>query len=222
MPPLDAFGPSLAIGLVILVMGWFAFGTQRNIRRGNDVLRWLQGGLPMIGRRTTLQWLGSSAAQLTMADADAPFRDATVTVVLEPRDVPPLWAYARYRGRRDFLIVRANLRQPPRYVLEAWDPGSWTGRNHAPDAADAGESTSWVPGAVAHAGPGADAGAARDAWERLAALTDGVWRIAVQPVVPHLEVHLRPAAPERATAAEVLAPIRDLAAALATRPRPRA
>src|SRR5206468_1204685 len=73
MPPLEAFGPTLAIGLILFVMLWFALGTQRNIRRGNALLEWLQGGLPIIGPRTTLRWLGSSAVELHVADAVAPF-----------------------------------------------------------------------------------------------------------------------------------------------------
>src|SRR5436190_18561166 len=64
MPPLEALGPSIGIGLVLLVMLWFALGTQRNIRKGNAVLAWLQGGLPILGRRTTVRWLGSSAVEL--------------------------------------------------------------------------------------------------------------------------------------------------------------
>jgi hypothetical protein len=42
----------------------------------------------------------------------------------------------------------------------------------------------------------------------------GVWRLTVQPIVPHVEVHFRPP-PENATADRILAPIRELAAVLA-------
>src|SRR2546428_2041767 len=87
MPPLEALGPSIAIGLILFVMLWFALGTQRNIRKGNDLLHWLQAGLPILGRRTTMRWLGSSAVELGIVEPESPFRDATVVVVLEPRDV---------------------------------------------------------------------------------------------------------------------------------------
>jgi hypothetical protein len=196
-------------------MLWFAFGTQRNIRRGNDLLRWLQGGLPILGRRTTLRWLGSSAAELTIAEAHPPFRDATVLVVLEPRDIPLLWAFARSRGRRDFVIVRANLRRPPRWVVDAGDPAAWTGPADAVGADGETRAVDWAAGAVARASPGADTSAPRAAWDHLAATTDAVWRMTVQPVVPHLEVHLRPPDPARVSADLVLAPIRDLASAIA-------
>jgi hypothetical protein len=213
MPPLEAFGPSIAIGLILLVMLWFALGTQRNIRKGNELLRWLQTGLPMLGRKTTLRWLGSSAVELGIAKAEPPFRDATVVVVLEPRDVGLLWAYARSRGRRDFVIVRVNLRRAPRFSMDVGDPRGWTGR---PDAAERGWRTvDWPGGCVALAGPGADEAAVRSAWDRLGRASEGVWRLTIQPVVPHLEVHLRPPANDRVASDRMLAPIRDLAAALA-------
>jgi hypothetical protein len=213
MPPLEAFGPSIAIALILLVMLWFALGTQRNIRKGNEFLRWLQTGLPLLGRRTTMRWLGSSAVELGIAKAEAPFREATVVVVLEPRDVSILWAYARSRGRRDFLIVRANLRRAPRFSMDVGDPRGWTGR---PDAADSGERTvSWPDGCIALAGPGAEIALIRSTWDRLGGVSEGVWRLTVQPVVPHLEVHLRPPAIGSVASERVIAPIRDLAVSLA-------
>jgi hypothetical protein len=213
MPPLEAFGPSIVVGLVLFVMLWFALGTQRNIRKGNDLLRWLQTGLPMLGRKTTLRWLGSSAVELGIATAEPPFRDATVVVVLEPRDVSLLWAYARSRGRRDFIIVRANLRRAPRFSMDVGDPRGWTGR---PDATEQDWRTvDWPDGCVALVGPGADETTVRSAWDRLGKSSAGVWRLTVQPVVPHLEVHLRPPLTDRVASDRMLVPIRDLAARLA-------
>ena len=81
MPPLEAFGPSIAIGMILFVMLWFALGTQRNIRKGNDLLRWLQGGLPILGRRTTMRWLGSSAVELGIVEPASPFREDRKSVV---------------------------------------------------------------------------------------------------------------------------------------------
>jgi hypothetical protein len=229
MPPLEAFGPSIAIGLILFVMLWFALGTQRNIRKGNDLLRWLQGGLPLLGRRTTMRWLGSSAVELGIVEPAPPFREVTVVVVLEPRDVSVLWAFARSRGRRDFVIVRANLVRAPRFSMEVRDPRGWTGREESTgeDGAggreDAWQTVELPDGCVARAGPGADEAAVRSAWDRLGEAGDGVWKLTVQPVVPHLEVHVRP--PARAASAasaarsadQLLAPIRDLASKLVER-----
>jgi hypothetical protein len=233
MPPLEAFGPSIAIGLILFVMLWFALGTQRNIRKGNDLLRWLQGGLPILGRRTTMRWLGSSAVELGIVEPASPFREATVVVVLEPRDVSVLWAFARSRGRRDFVIVRVNLVRAPRFDLDVRDPRGWTGRAEvhpgggeggdglvdAPPGggAEARHELDWADGVVAIVGPGADADWIRSTWTQLSDASDGVWRLTIQPVVPHLEVHVRPPAAGRTGADRLLAPIRDLAMSLIER-----
>jgi hypothetical protein len=225
MPPLEAFGPSIAIGLILFVMLWFALGTQRNVRKGNDLLRWLQDGLPILGRRTTMRWLGSSAVELGIVEPSAPFRDVTVVVVLEPRDVSVLWAWARWRGRRDFVIVRANLVRSPRFVAEIRDPGGWTGREDTLQGDGGGGDRSavawrtlgWPGDAVARAGPGTDEAAIRSTWDRLTRASGGVWRLTIQPVVPHLEIHVRPPTANAGGAVELLAPIRDVAATLAAR-----
>jgi hypothetical protein len=216
MPPLEAFGPSAAIGLILVVMLWFALGTQRNITKGNELLRWLQGGLPMVGRRTTLRWLGSSAVELGIAEPQPPFRQATVVIVLEPRDVAVLWAFARSRGRRDFVIVRANLVRAPRFSMDVRDPTGWTGRQEPlAGTDDQSHAQNWPDGCIAIVGPGADEAAVRSAWGRLAKHSGGVWRLTVQPIVPHVEVHFRPPVSASTTSDALLTPIRELAATLA-------
>lgn len=122
--------PGLAVFIlvVIFVVGWFAVGTHYNVRKGHDVMRWLQDGLPLVGEKTTLHWLGSSVLELKIQQAKPPFRHAEVLVVLEPRDVAPIWALARLRGRRDLFIFRGVLEKQPRTELEAFDPTSWSAR----------------------------------------------------------------------------------------------
>jgi hypothetical protein len=122
------WGRSAFILAALVVVGWFAIGTQWNIRRGHRLLRWLQDGLPVLGAKTTLRWLGSSAVELKVADARAPLRSAEVFLLLEPRDLPILWWLFRARGRRDLLIVRGELRGTPPLELEALDPSAWSTR----------------------------------------------------------------------------------------------
>jgi hypothetical protein len=113
---------------VLLVVGWFALGTHLNVRKGHRYMEWLQGGLPLLGEKTTLRWLGSSVVHLTIQNAHEPFRRAEVLVILEPRDVPPLWLLARLRGRRDLLIVRTELRAAPRTQVEILHRDAWSTR----------------------------------------------------------------------------------------------
>jgi len=122
--------PELAIFVmvVIAIVGWFALGTHINVRKGHHFLEWLQDGLPLVGEKTTLRWLGSSVVHLQIENARAPFRRVEVLVVLEPRDVPPLWLLSRLRGRRDLLIVRTELRFVPRLQVEILDRQAWSTR----------------------------------------------------------------------------------------------
>src|SRR5437867_8716179 len=115
MPDLATFLPGLAIAALAVVLLWFTVGTQINVRRGNRTLVWLQEGLPALGPRATLRWLGSSVAALSIVQPAAPYRGADVLVVLEPRDLGLLWALARRRGRRDVIILRLNLLRAPRF-----------------------------------------------------------------------------------------------------------
>jgi len=120
--------PELAIFVVVVIfiVGWFALGTHVNVRKGHRFLEWLQGGLPLIGEKTTLRWLGSSVVHLQIEKAREPFRRVEVLIVLEPRDVPPLWLLSSLRGRRDLLIVRTELRAVPKLEMEILDRHAWS------------------------------------------------------------------------------------------------
>lgn len=193
MPDPSALAGSLLVVALIVVMLWFAIGTQRNVRRGNDLLRWLQHGLPLLGPRTTVRWLGSSVVELRIAAANPPFRDAKLLVVLEPRDLGALWALARRRGRRDFIVLRADLLHPPRGVWEAVAPEAWSVDDRRSDAGRRTVNWGADGGAVEVAvEAGADEARLREAWRRLGSVSGGAWRLTVQPVVPHFEVHFLP------------------------------
>jgi len=119
----------LFIIVILLVMGWFAGGTIWNIRRGNAVIRWMQGGLPLLGERTTMRWLGTTAVEMVIAKAKSPFQKVTLIIFLEPRDVPWNWGLSRLRGRRDTLIIRTQLLASPHADVEAMDRKTWSGRD---------------------------------------------------------------------------------------------
>jgi hypothetical protein len=123
-----SFSVAIFILVVIVVVGGFALGMQRNIRRGDDAMHWAQGGLPLIGEKTILHWLGSSVLQLKIQNAKRPFREAEVLFVLEPRDVAPLWWLSHARGRRDLFIFRSRLHTLPDFEFEAFAPNAWTAR----------------------------------------------------------------------------------------------
>jgi hypothetical protein len=188
----DEWWPPLLIIALVVVMLWFAFGTQGNIRRGNQILEWLQSGLPSLGSRTTLRWLGSSAVELKIAEANDPFDSAEAVVVLEPRDVGLLWAWSRSRGRRDFVILRGRLVSPPRFEIEVGDTSSWTGGDRLKRLDESSwHSADWDDGnvVVAHTSD-ADPAAVRAQWKRFQSVAGGPWRLSVRRDRPHVEVHL--------------------------------
>ncbi len=219
MPDPSAFLPGLGIALVAVVMLWFAFGTQANIRRGERAMRWLEAGLPLLGPRTTVRWLGSSVAELTIVSPRSPYRAAVLMVVLEPRDLGALWALSRARGRRDFLLFRLDLQRAPRWRADLIDPRAWTAGDGRADDAPFDRETAWTDLAggairVRHDAP-ADLATLRPFWARLGELSGGTWRISVRPLVPHLEIHLLLPAPESRDAKELIAAVRELSEAVA-------
>ena len=123
---MDERGQTILIAAIIIVLGWFALGLTWNLRRGNAMLRWMQNGLPQLGEHTTMRWLGSSAVELVITKARSPFRQATLLIVLEPRDIPWLWLLTWFQGRRDVLIIRAQLQTVPQYEFDLIAPHAWS------------------------------------------------------------------------------------------------
>ena len=113
----------------VAIVAWFAAGTICNVRKGRALMRWMQGGLPVLGERTTVRWLGSTAVEMVIHDGKAPFASVTVVIFLEARDLPWMWVIGRSRGRRDTLIIRGILRRVPAVELEALNPLSWSCRD---------------------------------------------------------------------------------------------
>src|SRR5260370_29844421 len=180
-----------------MVRGWFGLGTQLNTRGRNRFLQWLGQGLPLVGERTTLRWLGSSAIELKVQAALAPFDSAEVFVVLEPRALPVLWWLFRAWGRRDLLVGRAVRGRAPRVELEVFHPGAGSARG----GARALGREPWtlvslplhqpVPASgsplVAYAPRPADATA--DLLPLIPGAEGSLVRVAVRRTAPHLEVH---------------------------------
>ena len=173
----------------VAIVAWFAAGTIWNVRRGRETMRWMQGGLALIGERTTVRWLGSTAVELVMDQGKAQFARATVVIFLEPRDLP-WWPLSRLRGRRDTLIVRGVLRHAPSFELEALDTASWSGRDALPRV-----PRDWLQAAapgglsVHHAGAPAF-GHAYALLEIAQRAGMKVWRLSVRRTEPNFQLHV--------------------------------
>jgi hypothetical protein len=200
---------ALFVLVVLLVVGWFAAGTQYNIRRGDRALRWLQGGLKLIGEKTSLRWLGSSVVELKIPNAAEPFRSAEVLLALEPRDVPFLWWLHHLRGRRDLLIFRGQLRTAPDFDFELFDPHGWTTRGRAAQLASSGLKP-LEPGAATPLVAYGSASANASRLASLAPAAASLVRLAVHQGQPHLELHWTLAGAEQTPARELFEQLRDI------------
>lgn len=153
----------------------------------------MQEGLPLLGSRTTVRWLGSNVVEMVIRDAPAPFGVVTLVIFLEPRDLP-WWPLARARGRRDTLIVRGALRQAPALELEALDPRSWSGRDALPRV-PRGWSRREGRAVIHYENPAA-LGRAEELLARAEQAGMAVRRLSVRRAEPQFQLHV--ALPDRA------------------------
>ncbi|HYM61872.1 MAG TPA: hypothetical protein VEZ11_13380 [Thermoanaerobaculia bacterium] len=184
---------TLLVIAVAFVTGWFAAGSIWNVRKGNAILKWMTGGLPLVGERTTVRWLGTTSIEMVIAKAKKPFDQVTLVIFLEPRDVPWIWGPSRLRGRRDTLIFRAHLGKPPATDIESFDPASWSGR----DARSRTEAERWTvrePQSTGDlpiyykVGSGLALGESLLGLARAAGMT--VRRLSVRRGEPHVQLHI--------------------------------
>ncbi|CAG0984040.1 hypothetical protein ANRL3_02323 [Anaerolineae bacterium] len=203
---------SLLLLVTLIVLGSFAIGTHLNVRKGDAILKWLRQGLPLIGERTTMRWLGSSVMELKIAKANAPFRNTETLAVFEPRDVLILWLWSRTRGRRDLLIFRAQLNTSPKFELEAFDPKGWTTHHTERDV----KKKNWKPIELGDPSLLAYHSGARA--EQVKPLIDlatraggKLVRLSVHRNVPNLELHWLLPNPTKFSARELFLKIRQIA-----------
>jgi hypothetical protein len=178
---------------VAIVMLWFALGTLYNIRRGEKLLRWMQKGLPRVGERTTFRWLGSSVAELIIAQGKGTTRRVEILVALAPRDLAWNWLLAVLRGRRDVVILRVDLSNAPRLALELANPKSWTGRLALNETSQEGWQSQDYQGLTLAAPAGLQKMAEaflEQLQEPLSRLSARYDRVGLRKETPHLEVHL--------------------------------
>jgi hypothetical protein len=147
-------GVAVVIGICALLALWYGAGHLYNRRRGQRLFRWLKDGLGTLGGEVESGWIGSPAngARVNVVHADSPFRRLELTLLLENREILPLWLVDHLRGRRDRSIIRATLRSSRRSEIEI-------GSAHRRAARRRQKPWEWQEGphrlAIAYQGPGA-------------------------------------------------------------------
>ena len=118
---MPATGPERIFWIVILalVVGYLA-GQWLNRQRSKRLGNWLQAGVGALGGRVAWRWIKSvtSGAEVTVQEARAPYRSLAISYYLLTREFPPLWLLERFRGKRDLLALKADLRLQPAREFE--------------------------------------------------------------------------------------------------------
>lgn len=104
--------------LAVVVLVWYFFGYQLNRRRAIEVARIVREHLPVMGENPKLRWYGVSGFFVTVEEPAEPFRDISLTVLLEPREVALLWLWRRLIGHVDRMMLRVEYRRPPQVSEE--------------------------------------------------------------------------------------------------------
>jgi hypothetical protein len=210
----------IVVILVVIFMGWFAIGMIYNLRRGDAIMKWMQGGLPKVGAKTSFDWLGSSVLRLVIDRAQRPMRSLTVLLVFMPRDVFWMTLWALIQGRRDVLIFRGQASQVPAIDLELAHPKTWTGRTAIQQA----RQRNWESrpyGDLLLLAPHGLLDLAEETVNRLGdsikKLSPGYVRFALRRQDPHFELHLPLPDIRSVDAAEYFGALQALVGALGNR-----
>ena len=181
----------IAAALALAFTAWFFLGAQLNVRRAHEALRWLRDGLPLLGEKTTMNWLGTTGVDLNMNAANAPYKSVEILVLMEPRDVVPLWLLSHAQGRRDILIFRGHLRRHARVEFDLIDRKSWNGKEALRHSVPKEWTQSALPEGLLLASESPDATLmAGQMKARLGRLAPYLYHVAVRRTVPHIEVCL--------------------------------
>lgn len=82
------------------------------------MLEWAREGIQDLGGRAAWRSLGTSGFQVAIKGAKHPFKWIEMTVLLESREMHLVWLFNHLRGRRDLMLLKADLRTGPKTEVE--------------------------------------------------------------------------------------------------------
>lgn len=106
----------------------YVWGSAVNRRFRWSLARWARAAFRDLPHGATIQTFGTSGVLIRQPRPRPDISDLQITVLLEPREVAPLWLWSRLWGRRDLVVVRITLRSPARADLEIAARASAFGR----------------------------------------------------------------------------------------------
>ena len=128
---LDPVTLAVLVAIAAFFSVWFFAGGGWNRRLARKLANETRDCLVAWGGTSKVQAYGTTAFRMTTEGADPPFRDLSIVVTLQPREMPINWALARAQGREDAAVLEASLRTTPRIGFELVDPNTRIGRLRA-------------------------------------------------------------------------------------------
>ncbi len=106
-------GEWLVIGLSVLIGFWFIAGNFLNNQRSEQTMHWLKKGLGVFGQPGRGQFSAPNPRGIRFKlepPQQAPFKTMEGTLVLQRRENLPMWLFQFLRGKRDILILMADVK----------------------------------------------------------------------------------------------------------------
>lgn len=170
---------------------WFVLGALRNRNRASRELERLGPLLERLGTGRTGSWVAPGTLRITIERGRSAIARSTIVLLLEPREIGVLWLMNRWRGRRDLLILRSELRRPAATWTELFQARGRIGEEVRAALAKSGQpltaERAFPSGLVALGEQGSEALSDR-LWEIWAPSHAYLLRAAVKPNEPNLVV----------------------------------
>lgn len=103
---------NFAIGsvvLALLVAAWYGWFWRLNRRRSTRILGWIERAFSGHGSIRSVRWDSASCFHVELRLCPAVFRQASLAVRLEPREMPLRWLLSRMLRRQETVTFEAEL-----------------------------------------------------------------------------------------------------------------
>lgn len=118
--------PALVLLAVVLIV-WYIAGNEVMRRRARQLALWAKRGLDPFGGKQAVLWTTMQSFRLEVDGTKDPFRSLHLTGLVESWDTPAIWLMNRMRGRRDMIVLTAQLHSQPVSGFELYRAGSLLG-----------------------------------------------------------------------------------------------
>src|SRR5919204_2330121 len=114
----------LVVALAALLIGWYVSGNEIMRRRARQLAIWSKRAVDPFGGKQAIQWTTTQSFRLELESLRSPFVAGSLTGLVESLDVPIIWLFNRWKGRRDMVLLQLSLRRQPIWGFELYRPRS--------------------------------------------------------------------------------------------------